>query len=108
VQTIATEKTFIVPRIVFKVKLPFGKSFTMIRRQFPLRLAYSMTINKAQGQEFATVVVDLTLSCFSHGHLYVALSRIRHPSHIIVYCNSDSVVNGMFRTQNVVYKELLF
>ena len=35
-----------------------------------------MTINKSQGQSFDMVLVDLTTDNFSHGHLYVALSRI--------------------------------
>jgi hypothetical protein len=108
VQTLNTKKTFIVPRIHFKVKLPMGKSFTMIRRQFPLKLAYSMTVNKAQGQEFEKVVLDLTKACFTHGHLYVGLSRIRLPSNILIYCKPEDVVDGVFQTNNVVYKALLF
>ena len=49
----------------------------MQRRQFPLRLAYSISINKSQGQEFERVGLDVTIPCFAHGHLYVSLSRIR-------------------------------
>ncbi|XP_065642316.1 uncharacterized protein LOC136073944 [Hydra vulgaris] len=51
--------------------------FTLKRRQFPDRLAYSMTINKNQGQTFEKVGVYLKKSCFSHGQLYVACSRTR-------------------------------
>ena len=43
-----TPKFFVIPRIIFKVTLPYGRSFTMVRKQFPLRLAYSMTYNKSQ------------------------------------------------------------
>ena len=42
-------KTFSIPRIRFKFRLPFGRSFELIRTQFPLRLAYSISINKSQG-----------------------------------------------------------
>ena len=47
------------------------------RRQFPLRLAYSMNINKAQGQTFEKVALYLQRQCFSRGQLYVAFSRAR-------------------------------
>ncbi|KAG5531387.1 hypothetical protein RHGRI_026119 [Rhododendron griersonianum] len=49
--------------------------FRMTRRQFPVRLAYAMTINKSQGQSVKFVGVDLRTPVFSHGQLYVALSR---------------------------------
>ncbi|XP_065665485.1 ATP-dependent DNA helicase pif1-like [Hydra vulgaris] len=51
--------------------------FVLKRRQFPVRLAYSMTINKSQGQKFDRVGVYLKKPCFSHGQLYVACSRTR-------------------------------
>ncbi|XP_065679979.1 ATP-dependent DNA helicase PIF1-like [Hydra vulgaris] len=51
--------------------------FTLKRRQFPVRLAYSMTINKSQGQTFEKVGVYLKKPCFLHGQLYVACSRTR-------------------------------
>ena len=62
-----------IPRIRFSVKLPFGRSIKIERRQFPLRLAYSMTFNKSQGQEFQMVLADIRNNPFTHGHLYVAL-----------------------------------
>ncbi|XP_065664484.1 ATP-dependent DNA helicase pif1-like [Hydra vulgaris] len=51
--------------------------FVLKRRQFPVRLAYSMTNNKSQGQTFDRVGVYLKKPCFSHGQLYVACSRTR-------------------------------
>ena len=47
----------------------------MTRRQFPIRLAYAMTINKSHGQFVRYVGIYLRISVFSHGQLYVALSR---------------------------------
>ena len=43
------KKTFSLPRIRFTFRLPFGRSFELRRTQFPLRLAYSISINKSQG-----------------------------------------------------------
>ena len=51
--------------------------FIFNRMQLPLRLAYCMTINKAQDQTFDKVGLYLSDACFSHGQLYVALSRVQ-------------------------------
>lgn len=45
--------------------------------QFPLRLAWAITIHKAQGKTFENVVVDMGWGSFAHGQTYVALSRCR-------------------------------
>lgn len=43
--------------------------------QYPLRLAWAVTIHKAQGKTFSKVVIDIGYGTFSHGQMYVALSR---------------------------------
>ena len=43
--------------------------------QFPLRLAWAITIHRSQGQTFKKVYVDLGWGAFTHGQTYVALSR---------------------------------
>ncbi len=45
--------------------------------QFPLRLAWAVTIHKSQGQTFDSVVVDTEGGAFASGQLYVALSRCK-------------------------------
>ena len=43
--------------------------------QYPIKLAWAMTIHKAQGQTLEKVVIDLGSGAFSPGQTYVALSR---------------------------------
>jgi ATP-dependent exoDNAse (exonuclease V) alpha subunit len=44
--------------------------------QFPLRLAWAVTIHKSQGKTYESAIVDLGARAFSPGQTYVALSRI--------------------------------
>lgn len=44
-------------------------------RQYPVRLAFAVTIHKSQGKTFENVVIDVGNGTFAHGQMYVALSR---------------------------------
>jgi ATP-dependent exoDNAse (exonuclease V) alpha subunit len=52
--------------------------------QYPLRLAWAITIHKAQGKTFDRVIIDLGRGAFAHGQTYVALSRCRTLEGIIL------------------------
>ena len=90
--------------------MPFGESFQMCRTQFPLRLAYCTTVNKSQGQEYDQVLIDLRQETFAHGHLYVALSRVKYADKITVLITekqriATDEIHAML--YNIIYPELL-
>ena len=77
--------------------------FKMQRRQFPIILSFAMTINKSQGQSLKKVGLYLTKPVFSHGQLYVALSRVRSIEGLKIVLGPTPSDNT---TTNVVYQEV--
>jgi ATP-dependent exoDNAse (exonuclease V) alpha subunit len=95
-------KTAFIPRISI-IPSPDQLAFEMKRRQFPVRLAFVLTINKSQGQSVDTIGPDLRTDVFAHGQLYVALSRCTSSQRVKVLFKNDATTV----TKNIVYTEVL-
>ena len=94
-----------IPRIIFPIndkKCPF----TIKRRQFPIRPCYAMTINKSQGQSLKVVGVFLKEQVFSHGQLYVALSRVTSKNGLRII-SFDHEGKPSCYAKNIVYKDII-
>lgn len=79
--------------------------FKLIRRQFPIIVLHAMTINKSQGQSLANVGLYLPKLVFSHGQLYVAISRVQSKKGLKILIH-DKDKQPLSTTTNVVFKEV--
>ena len=77
--------------------------FEMKRKQFPVKLAYSMTANKAQGQTLDYVGIYIAREFFSHGQFYVAISRVGEMNCVKIIFKKEN----KFHVRNIVYHEVL-
>ena len=77
--------------------------FNFKRRQFPVKIAFAMTVNKSQGQTFDKIGIDLRKELFTHGQFYVAISRVRSWNSLKIYVGNKSNRNV---PKNYVYKKL--
>jgi hypothetical protein len=94
------------PRILLKPK-DGDYPFQWTRRQFPVNVAFAITINKSQGQTLSKVGIYLPEPCFAHGQLYTALSRVSHPQDIRVMIVPGTNSQSHNQTRNIVYTEIL-
>ncbi|GFY27012.1 ATP-dependent DNA helicase [Trichonephila clavipes] len=85
-------ENILIPRIPI---IPTDVPIQFKRIQFPIRLAFAMTINKSQGQTMSVCGLDLRTPCFSHGQLYVACSRVGKPSSLFVLAK-DGLTKTLF------------
>ena len=103
VQKLDDNEIHCLPRITFTFH-PYGTDWTVIRKQFPLRLAYATTFNSCQGLTLAKTAVDLRIDPFAHGQLYTALSRVRHRNDSLLIFSEE---NEERDSANIVYPSLL-
>ncbi|MCQ9208029.1 MAG: DEAD/DEAH box helicase [Omnitrophica bacterium] len=63
--------------------------------QYPIKLAWAITIHKSQGQTFKDIIIDMGYGAFTHGQTYVALSR----------CTS---LEGIILKRAIIYSDIIF
>jgi ATP-dependent DNA helicase PIF1 len=101
-------KRVFLPRIPLSPSEDMTLPFVLKRKQFPIELSFAMTINKAQRKTIPIVRVYLHEPVFSHGQLYVALSRgvARKTTWVLAKPNVLADPSGK-KTKNIVYMEVL-
>ena len=105
----------LLPRIPFRTS-PGSLPFVMRRRQFPVRLAWAMSVHKAQGQTLKRCGVCLHTPVFAHGQLYVAAPRTGSAAGLRVWLggqlghgyqdDEDNEFTGPY-THNLVYSTII-
>ena len=96
-----TGNCFLLPRINMIFTMP-NTGVDILRRQFPIMLAYAHTMNKSQGQTLFRVGIDIRDNAFSHGQQFVSFSRATSSDNVVVF------TRGNDRTfVNVVLTDLL-
>ena len=97
---------------IFTPRIPISPSdttfpFKMQRRQFPIRISFAMSANKSQGQTLSRIGIFLP-SNFSHGQLYVAMSRVGERKNVTILTRRGhrQEKHGVY-TDNVVFHEIL-
>jgi len=73
-----------------------SKTYYVYRTQFPLIVAYAVTIHKCQGLSLDCAIVDLSNKVFADGMAYVALSRVRSLNglHLVAFDSTSISVNN--------------
>ena len=98
-----------IPRIALTTTKDCHLPFTLTRRQFPIKPSYAMTINKSQGQTFTKVGIYRPQSVFTHGQLYLAMSRVKsyYGLQFAFAPLSENSLTITSYTNNVVFKSAL-
>ena len=100
-------KEVLIPRIT-TIDANSNNVFTLHRKQFPVKLAYCMTVHKIQGQTLDKIFYYLKSNPFTHGQAFVALSRVGQMKDIKIFANfSNATQKGKTFIKNIVWKEVL-
>ena len=74
-------------------------------------LNFAMTVDKAQGRTMDRIIIDLTLRPsglkrqFEYPHIYVAFSRVRHPSHIRLLLHNGNTRHNLSYLEHLQTQE---
>ena len=100
----------LIPRILIEHN-GVGTAVKFTRRQFPVRLAFCITMHKSQGQTLDKVGIYLPIPPFVHGQFYTSVSRAKTAADVSAYIKEGpkqgKTQDGTYFTQNVVNKDLL-
>nr|XP_027060682.1 ATP-dependent DNA helicase PIF1-like [Coffea arabica] len=101
-------KRIFLPKIPLQTSDSERNGLPFIRTQFPVRLCFALTINKSQGQTLDYVRIYLREPVFSHGQLYVALSRAKASAavKILIVPRTFGDIKVDCKTRNVVFEEI--
>ena len=94
----------LIPRISLIPTSTTEVSFQFKQHQFPVHLAFALSINKSQGQSVQHIGLYLCFPVFAHGQLYVALLHVTSPHNIKILLPNNA---AECLTTNIVYNEVL-
>lgn len=81
---LTTAHKYPIPRFRQKIEV-YGASYSIMRQQFPLQLAYGLTVHRVQGCTVHQIIVCLNDKFFESGQAYVALSRVRKLEDLVLW-----------------------
>ncbi|CAA7019287.1 unnamed protein product [Microthlaspi erraticum] len=101
----ADEKVLL-PRIPMYFSPPETRlPFAMRRKQFPIAVAYAMTVRQSQGQRLSRVGLYLPRKPFFHGQLHVGISKVKSNDGLKVLI-TDSIIRPHEKPANAVFREV--
>ena len=101
-------KDVLIPRIALNIPIE-SSSVPFVRKQFPVSCSFAMTINKSIGATFNNEGLCMCFhQCWTHGQLYLAMSRVRDGSKITYLVSQDPQTHKPnYFLNNVVFPEAL-